>query len=491
MKKSILFLTIITLISACDKDFEEINTNPTAVNNIEPKLLFSTALLQGAGDPYQTEGANLAYTSCFVQHIAAVTFNYEGDKYTFNSFHNDVQFTGGYKNEVKTLVDMIEKVKNDPNQSNLYAAARIWEAVIFHRMTDLYGDVPYSEAGRGYLDSNFKPVYDKQQDIYLDLLAKIEAATTSLDAAKPFIGNADFIFHGDVEKWRRFGNTMMLRLALRLVKADPATAESWAKKAIAGGVMQALDDSALIPHSDGDNLVQNGIGFVFAIEDNARLSKTLVDWMKSQNDPRLAVLSYVATGGEPKGLPHGLDLNLFIDETGDSTTESYSRINPALVQRWTPTMMQGYAEAEFMLAEAAVRGWSNGDATTHFENGVRAAMQQLALFDASASVDAVAVDDYLAANPYAPNTTEEALELINTQYWAATLFNGLEAFANWRRSGYPVLIPSNFPGNVTGGVVPRRLQYPQVEFSVNGENLNAAIARQGANNFVTRVWWDK
>ncbi|MBK8566578.1 MAG: SusD/RagB family nutrient-binding outer membrane lipoprotein [Saprospiraceae bacterium] len=491
MKKAIFFLTIISFLTACDKDFEEMNTNPTAANDIEAKLLFSTALLQGAGDPYQSEGPIMAYTACFVQHIAAVTFNWEGDKYFYNAFHNDVMFNGGYKQEVKSLVAVLDKVKDDPAQSNLYAAARIWEAVVFQRLTDLYGDVPHSEAGRGFIDSNFKPVYDRQQDIYLDLLAGLEAATTALDASKPFIGDADFIFHGDVEKWRRFGNTMMLRLALRLVKADPAAAEAWAKKAIAGGVMQALDDSALVPHSEGDILVQNGIGYFMAVEDNGRLCKTFVNWMKAANDPRLPVLSFVATGGEPKGLPNGLDLGMLTDLTGDTTVESYSRINPALVQRWTPTMMQCYAEAELMLAEAAVRGWSNDDPAVHYQNGVRAAMQQLALFDASAGISDTDIDSYLAAHPFAPANTEAALEHISTQYWAATFLNELEAFANWRRSGYPVLTPSNFPGNATGGVIPRRLKYPQAEFSVNGENINAAIARQGTDDFLTRVWWDK
>ncbi len=491
MNKLLLISILLLPLASCDKDFEEINTNPTTANDIEAKLLFSTALLQGAGDPYQSEGPIMAYASCFVQHVAAVTFNWEGDKYFYNAFHNDVMFNGGYKQEVKSLVAVLEKVKDDPAQSNLYAAARIWEAVVFQRMTDLYGDVPHSEAGRGFFDSNFKPVYDRQQDIYLDLLAGLEAATTALDAAKPFIGNADFIFHGDVEKWRRFGNTMMLRLALRMVKADPAAAEAWAKKAIAGGVMASLDDSALVPHSEGDALVQNGIGFFMAVEDNGRLCKTFVDWMKAANDPRLPVLSYVATGSEPKGLPNGLDLNMLTDFTGDTTVESYSRINPVLVKRWTPTMMQGYAEAELMLSEAAVRGWSNDDPAIHYQNGVRSAMQQLALFDASAGISDTDIDGYLTANPFAPANTEEALERINTQYWAATFLNGLEAFANWRRSGYPVLVPSNFPGNATGGVIPRRLRYPQVEFSVNGENVNAAIARQGADDFLTRVWWDK
>ncbi len=490
MKKLAIIIAVLFLAS-CDKDFESINTNPTTANEIAPKLLFSTALLQGAGNPWQNEGANLAYTSCFVQHFAMIAFNWGGDKYLYNGFHNDVWFKDSYKEALKTLVDLAEKVKNDPDQSNLYAATRIWKVLVFHRITDLYGDVPYSQAGKGFTEGIFAPVYDKQEDIYADMLAELEAATSSFDAAQPFIGEADFIFHGDVEKWRRFGNTLMLRLALRMVKVDATAAEAWAKKAIAAGVMTALDDSAVLAHSEGDVLVQNGIGYAMAVEDNPRLGKALVDWMKAGNDPRLSRLSYVAAGTEPKGLPSGLDEPLLIAQTGDANLEAYSRINPNFVKRWTPTIFQGYAEAELMLAEAAARGWHSDDAAGHYENGVRAAMQQLALLDASAAISEEEITAYLTTNPYLPNSIEEGISKINTQYWAATLLNGLEAFANWRRSGYPLLTASNYPGNATGGTIPRRLRYPQEEFSLNEANLQAAIERQGPDLLTTRVWWDK
>lgn len=490
MKKLLILLPIIFL-AACDKDFEEINTNPTAVNDIDPKFMFTTSLLQGCGNPWQNEGAVLAYASCFVQHIASVEFNWQGDKYLYDPFHNDVMFLDAYIEEVKTLVDLMEKVKDDPAQTNLYAAARIWKAVVFHRITDLYGDVPYSQAGLGFLEGDFFPAYDSQEDIYFDLLAELETACTTLDAAQPFIGEADLIYHGDVEKWRRFGYTIMLRLGLRLVKVDEAAAENWVRKAITGGVMQSLDDSALVPHSDGDLLVQNGIGYVFAINQDGYLAKTFVDWMAERNDPRLHLLSNVAAGTEPKGLPHGIDRNMLIAETGSDDLTVYSQVNWPFVQRYTPTMIQGYAEAEFMLAEAGVRGWTDTDETGHYEAGVWAAMQQLALFDGSAVVDEGAIENYLLENPFAPANENEALETINSQYWAATFLNGLEAFANWRRSGYPELTPASFPGNVSNGTVPRRLRYPQKEFSVNEANIQAAINRQGPDDFTTRVWWDK
>lgn len=492
MKKYIpLLLFIVLFNTSCDKDFAEINTNPTAATDIDPTLLFSTNLLQGTANPFQTEGAMLAYASCFIQHFSTLQFNWQGDKYFYDPFHNDVMFKDAYRSEVKTIVDIIDKTKDNPAHHNLYAAARIWKVLIFHRLTDLYGDIPYFEAGKGFLEGNFKPAYDAQEVIYRDMLAELEVATKSLDSNQPFIGAADFIYNGDIEKWRKFGNTLMLRLALRLTKVDVAAAESWAKKAIAGGVMTDLSESTIINQSDGDILLQNGIGYVFANEDNQRLSEVFVNWMNENNDPRLPILSFVATGGEPKGLPHGTDDNLLTEAIGEYDIESYSRLNPAFSQRNNPVMFLSYAEAELMQAEVALRGWIDSDAVQHYEQGVMAAAQHLSLLAPEAQLMEMDITAYIDGLAFSITDTERAMEMIHTQYWAATFLNELEAYANWRRTGYPALQPANFPGNITNGVTPRRLRYPQKEYAVNAENLDAAIARQGKDAFVTRVWWDK
>jgi hypothetical protein len=146
-----------------------------------------------------------------------------------------------------------------------------------------------------------------------------------------------------------------------------------------------------------------------------------------------------------------------------------------------------YAQNELLLAEAAKRGWNVGaSAATHYANGVTAAMEQLAQYDASASIGAAAITAYLTAHPYA-----DTYDQINTQYWAACFLDWYEAWANWRRSGFPALAPVNYVGNATGGQIPRRMLYPASESSANGANYADAISRQGANTFTTRVWWDK
>ena len=491
MKKLFLIIPILFISLSCDKNFEEINTNPNASTDINPELLFSTALLQAAGNKFQCEGAMLLNASCYVQHIATTAFNWRGDKYFYSPFENDVMFSDGFRNEVKTIVDMLEKVKDDPEKTNLYAVGRIWKVYIFHRLTDLYGDLPYFEAGRGYLDYNFEPTYDKQQDIYMDMLSELEVATNALDESKPFIEDQDFVYGGKLGKWQRFGNSLMLRLAMRLVKADPTAAETWAKKAIDGGLMWSTDDSAFIGHNWSEGIIQNGMAQIFEDEDNsARLSRAFVNFLKETYDPRLYIFGTIADTLEHKGMPNGWDSGMLFDSTGLTNMETFTRVNADLVRRWTPSIYLGYAETELLLAEATVRNWVSGDATEHYEKGVRAAMQQLTSFAPWFIIDDYTIDNFLNNNPFNPEDDEAALEMINTQYWVATFLNELESYANWRRSGFPVLTPSNYPGNDTGGTIPRRFRYPQVEYSVNSENINAAVNRQGPDLLTTRVWWD-
>jgi hypothetical protein len=242
-----------------------------------------------------------------------------------------------------------------------------------------------------------------------------------------------------------------------------------------------------------------------------RWSKTFIDFLQANNDPRLGVLAELSppapnentlgfagdqTPANQRGMPNGRDLlggpqDISLAPGYPGSFYNYSRpINRFYAKDNGITMLLTYAESELLLAEAKERGWNvPGTAAVHYNNGVRAAMKMLAQWDAGAAVADGAVDAYLLAHPYVPAS---GLQMINTQYWVATVFNDYEAFSNWRRSGFPVLTPVNYPGNVTGGTIPRRLIYPQSEASTNGANYNAAIAAlTGGDNLTSRVWWDK
>ncbi len=495
MRKIIYILLTVLVLGACDDGFEALNVNPTKPTQIDPANKLTAIMLFTSGERYENWRANLIYSSTMMQHFATTAGYWSGDKYTWNQGYASSMIDRIYNNAVKNMEDLLVQIDSEEQPAEMKAIAEIWRVVIYHRLTDLYGDVPYSEAGRGFLDNNLKPAYDAQSAIYADMLSRLETSVAALQGGGiSGFGDGDIIFKGDISKWRKFGNTMMLRLGLRLIKVDPAGAQAWATKAINGGVMESNSDIAYIQHALGpDGINQNGNGEAFEADGNPRISKTFRDFL--DNDPRLPILAARRSDGSTtpadlKGLPNGLDLVMLEDLTGEQNTDAYAEPNRTIITgRDAPMFFQTYAEAEFMLAEAAERwGLAGGDVKGHYEKGVRAAMKFLVIYKPEAEITDAQVDTYLAAKPF---DASNALEQINTQYWAATFLNEYEAFANWRRTGFPVLVPTNYPGNVTGGTIPRRLTYATSEQSNNVENYNAAVAAQGPDELTTRVWWDK
>jgi len=519
MKKilSLLFASSMMFMSGCDGDFAELNKDPNAATGdlFNPAYLFTSAqLFSSRGD----NGVSLHYTETFVQHFSTLsdagTFDFFGDKYVYNKGGNESLWkntfnagTGG----TKLLEDAIQLSKSKPELSNLYNMARIWKVLIYHRLTDIHGDVPYSEANQGYYTQNYKPKYDTQKDIYTSMLAELEDASAKLDVAKGAV-TADIIYGGDVVKWKKFGYSLMLRLAMRLQKVDPATAEASVKKAIAGGVFASVDDNAFVrfPDKTGANQsLVNEDSWTLAVSGPSpgKISATYFNFLKSRNDPRLkytvAVYSDPAKAAtkntDPaiqKGMPNGFNLaTIKTDPSWDNTKDQhqYSGINRDVYAKIDgPRMLITYGEVQFMMAEAVIRGWITGDAEALYKSGVAGAMKNVAKYEATAIITDAEIAAYLTANPFVGIADKEkAYEQINTQYWAACFMNGIEAFANVRRSGYPKLIPINYPSNETDGTYPRRLRYPDDEPVLNSDNYKAAVARQGADNFKTRVWWDK
>ena len=502
------------VLVGCDAGLSEMNVDPTqaTAEQMDPRFLFTTAQLRTSGDQYESWRANLIYSSTIVQHFAAIASYWSGDKYFYNPDYSAALFDSYYPGPVRDIANLVARTSEDPEQVNLNAAARIWKVVLFHRLTDMYGDVPYFEAGRGFLGDVYQPAYDPQEEIYKDMLKELGEAVAAFNPDLPTFGSGDLLYGGDVEQWKKFGNSMMLRLGLRLSKVDPALSQEWVQKAVQGGVMASNADIAYVQHTDGPaGINMNGNSQVFEVDLNMRLSETLVSWLRDRNDPRLGVYGQLpdeegapnpgSTAPEDqRGLPNGLDSDLlaaYDDGLSDNLTTiltRYSLPNAELRGLDDPMFFQTYAEVEFMLAEAAQRGWIAGDPATHYESGVRAAMEYLQLYGSGAVIGSAAIDAYLAENPFDPAS---ALEQINEQYWAATLLNEYEAWANWRRSGYPELTPVDYPGNVTGGVIPRRLRYPSNEDIVNTVNFREALSRQGItqdpqdpSGFTARVWWD-
>ena len=492
MKKTIYILLFALIFSACDEGFEELNVNPTKPVQVSAKNKLTASQLYTSGERYENWRAGLIYSSVMMQHFATTAGYWSGDKYTWNKGYASSMIDRIYGNAIKTLEDIIVQLDAEGSPDEMKAITRIMRVFVYHRLTDLYGDVPYSEAGRAVIGGILTPKYDAQSAIYADMLKELEESVALLGTGTSEYGDADIMFQGDQGKWKRFGNSMMLRLGLRLIKVDPAGAQAWATKAINGGVMTSNDDIAFIPHTVGPGGInQNGNGEVFEADGNMRMSKTFVDFLT--DDPRLPVLAARRSDGSTatadlKGLPNGLDGPLLLASTGEEDTSLYAEPNRSIITgKDAPMIFQTYAEVEFMLAEAGVRWGLAGDPATHYNDGVTAAMKMLSLYGDAAIIADGDIATYLTNKPY---DAGNALEQINTQYWAATFLNEYEAFANWRRTGFPVLVPVNYPGNVTNGTIPRRLTYSTSEQSVNTDNYDAAIAAQGPDELTTRVWWD-
>ncbi|GAB4023428.1 SusD/RagB family nutrient-binding outer membrane lipoprotein [Spirosoma koreense] len=504
------------LLSSCDKGFEEMNVDPNKYSEVVPEYLFTRALLDGVstnftGAAYLTIGQSMQHFATYKEVPAA------GDKY-FNYGYSTSSWdayagTNAGQGSVISIRQVIDAVSSNPANVNKLSAARIWKAYIFHRLTDLYGDIPYFDAGKALADKNYGPKYDTQQAIYADLLKELDESIAAFDASKTTFGNADLMFGGDVTKWKKFAYSLMLRLGMRLTEVDPAMAKTWVQKAIAGGVILDDADRAVIAYVDGSqtasrNFIANGLlstDYITPGGDNVeggKFAKTLIDYLKNTRDPRLNVISIVWTTTDNKtftadtttarqsGMPNAAYNSL------PANFNSFSEPNPNTLLKYSaPLVVMGNSEMNLLLAEAVVRGWYTGiTATAAYENAVKANMRQWALFGTGGVISDAKINAYLAANPYkASGTTAQQLEQIGTQKWVSLfLEDEYEIFSNWRRTGYPVLTPTNYPGNLTGGKIPTRFVIPDSEGTYNNANFVDARTRQGGTNTLSSVvWWDK
>lgn len=518
------------MAAGCDTDeLHEMNINPNAVNKIDMNYFFTAAQLGMAsngssGDNRYTDWrTNMNFASFAIQHFAS-TGATAGEKY----FDNDVEplnapFQFYYRDALRRTTEILKQTGKggymEGRLLNTRQAARIIAVFNMHRLTDWYGSVPYTEANKG-LEGIFQPKYDKQKAIYTDMLKELDeacAAMTASDVDYAGFRTADFIYNGDIAKWKKFGYSLMLRLAMRVSNVDAAMAATYVTKAVAGGTMTGNADNmwvrmALTP-SEWTN--QNGISRAFYPGDGGAwagslLSKTLIDQLKGTNkasvaddDPRLRIFTQgpirwtAADLGtvlipDPlnwEGLFVGVDGSWLNNFWGATVTpyEKYCAVNTKMMQDDEPYQIMNAAESEFLKAEALVRGIGSGitgTAQSRYESGVRLAMQLYTVYDATLAVTNAQVDSYLATYPYNAAT---ALEQLGTQMWLSKFMMWWDAWSDWRRSNYPVLVPSNYPGNATGGTIPVKLTIPAAEAA---GNPNYAATSTQPDIMTTKVWWD-
>lgn len=509
----IVSLALMVCIVSCTKGFEEKNQNPYAITSIDPGLLFTGAernMNIGSWDGEQTIVQQ--YINAYnAGATAGFQFNLDIDGYSNDRW-------GAYTGVIKPLVQIISVIIDDPTHKNLYNMVRIWKAFAFMTLVDTYGDVPYSEAGKAYLEGISYPKYDKMADIYADLYTELKTATADLSASNEYV-SSDLFFGGpsgtlatQVDHWKKIGYSLMLRLGMRYSKIDVAKAASIAQEAFAGGVILSNSDNVVVKQYNGttpngfSNLQRNISPYFYY------LAEPFVDQLKSTEDPRLKYIgaSYAnpttitlnrdTTTANQYGFPVGYDAVSFLTAPGSRGAKggglNYTQFNyDVMISTVAPAIFITNAQTQLLLAEATFRGWITGGLTAqqYYEAGVRAAMDDWNLFPGtfSPAVSNTEKDNYLLQPAVAYNSTD-ALKLINTQYWIACITTGTEGFANWRRSGFPVLQRNKYNDDlVPGGGFVRRMSYPDAEKASNQDNYNAAATSMGGDGITQRVFWDK
>ncbi len=507
MKKitNYLFLSIsLLLVTSCDSGFDELNTSKTGAISLDPAFLLNNAIINSSPTP------SLTYEIAIVQQMFSSNTGVlvGGNFNQTNVTNTPLNWTNYFQNVVNYASDVINRTKSDATRANLYNMARIIRANAFMVLTQTYGDIPYSEAGAGYFGNNFFPKYDTQQSIYADIINELTQATGALDATGK-IETSDVLYGGDVTKWKKFGYSLLLRAGMRLSKADATTAQSTVAAAFAGGVILSNADNAIIKH---DANFSNGIGTTLTGTEaaNFHLGQPFVDFLKNTSDPRLAAIAvrYVGansgtaqteavadrTAANQYGLPVGST-----DATantaggllpGGGTQFAFSQADRTrVVKKTSPMFIVTAGQTNLLLAEAAMRGWISGGFATasgYFTDGVTAHMNQMASYDPGSAIAASDITDYFAITSNQLTVGTE-LQQIGEQYWVASFLHGPEAWANFRRTGFPALTPNAFAGSEVPGDFINRIKYPPSEILVN-PNVQAAITEQGADDLATKMW---
>ena len=508
MKKIINYIfistSLILLSTSCDKGFDELNTNKVNPTQIDPLYQLNNAVVNASFPG----NSSLAYDVGIVQQIISPNdgvlngANFNSD----NRGNTQTMWQNYYRNVIRNTNDVLVYTKATPGRENLTQMARIFQAYAYMVLTDEYGDIPYTEGGKGYTNQNFFPVYDPQQQIYTDIIKELGEAAVALNAGGK-LEPGDILYGGNIAQWRKFAYSLLLRAGMRLSKIDATKAQSTVQAAFAGGVILANADNAVIRH---DANYVNAIGNTLNTSEPANfyLAKPFVDSLKTRNDPRLqaiAVRYAGATSGGTQtvasrttdpaqqfGLPLGFNngtANAYALTVGRASFYDFSQADRTrIVKATAPCFLVTAAQTQLLLAEAKQRGWITTANTVKdfYDAGVTLHMQQMASYDAGSAIAAGDITTYLTTNPFEP---ARALEQIGIQYWIASFLNGPEAFANYRRTGFPALAPNPYPAREVAAI--KRLTYPNSEQSVNPTNFNAAIGRQGPDKLDTRVWWDK
>lgn len=495
---------------ACTGKFEEINTDKTKLTSVDKSAVgnaFAAAQWRGVfGDRGPFQLMQSLFADLHAQYYANVAINFPSDRNVMVGNWLNGAWGNFYGQQIPPLLVVLDATKpgGQAEDANIYAIASIWKVQMYLPMTDYWGAIPYSKVGGGTKTVE----YDSQESIYKDFLATLKTSVATLEKSKgkTVLGNNDQVYNGNIDKWILFANTMRLRLALRMSKVDPTLAKAEAESAVAAGTLQTNADDAFVKVTANS---PNPLGGITAWNE-FRMSAAMESTLKGFNDPRIGkFFSPVEGTSNYKGLRNGYtQVQLGLPENAAAAN---SNVAPAFqdAARFTqPWGIMFASEAHFLRAEGALNGWNmGGTAKDLYEKGIVLSMSQWGITDAAAiaaytngTTTPVALNDVVKS----PGMTDipvkwEATparqrEQILTQKWLALFPYGFEAWAEYRRSGYPKLYPkvnSDDP-EVPVGTIVRRAPFVSGEISTNKAGVDSGVSKLGgADKSTTRLWWDK
>ena len=470
-------------VTACG-DLTSINQNPNGPVDVPPPSILPSVIQTVVGSVDGVNSLNIRGGGLWVQYYSEIQYRDE-DKYIVRS-----GTSGGWGLYNSALEDVQRMIRKGvaSNAANWSAVGRILKSYTFSVMTDAMGDLPYSQALKG--DTLLTPAYDTQQQIYNGMLADLAQANTEIDTASGAVGfsSGDLMYGGDMAQWKKFANSLRLRLAIHLSIKDPTKAATEAAAAVAAGVFTSNADNATLQYlatSPNRNPIYNDAQG----RDDYGLSKTYVDSLTSWADPRLPVFAQVNPAGTGyQGLPNGLNDGEGTPIVNISRFGTFWRSTAA-----APMDLLTYSEVLFLEAEAAERGWTPGGsaaAATFYNNAITASMDQYGVGAGAAAYLAQAKVGYDAAGA----TLAGHLRQIAYQKWVSLFMQVMEAWTEVRRTQIPLLVPGpRAPVGMAGvpGRIPERLPYDDNEAVLNKVNLDAAVAAQGftQGNDITKPLW--
>ena len=476
--KVLLIAGVMMLLSSCTADFDEMNISPNSATLVPATNVLGSAMTTSMYTLFGTR-LDCYYTGAYSGYISAPDYEYRVD--INNSMWQSMYITMTYATDAMRLA-------MDEGNDNLYAAALTFRAYNAQKTTDMWGDVPYTEAFQ--LEGGILyPAYDPQELIYNTLLDELETAANLFDEAGSLIGVGDFLMNGDVLKWKKFCNSLRLRVAIRMSSRDEATASSTIAAILANPakypIMTSNDDNAYwwFPGIAPDQEIwYESMGTIGDAEKKSgwRMQQPIIDALMNNNDPRLPVYADENAYGTYSGHRFGPN------DRSDTMNNSF---NKSHIGDWYMNDPAGFvpymncAEVYFCLAEAYERGLVSGDAQAAYEMGITMSCME------SGQIDQAAVTAFLAETEIAWNGgTTTNLEKIALQKWVSLFKQSVEGWSEARRTDIPLLtgVAEDYAGSHNRP--PFRMAYADEEKSLN--TSFPTDVEETDIFYGTQVWWD-